>query len=95
MMLATLTSKARITLPKDIRTLLQLEPGDKVAFIAQSNGDITVTKASAVSFAALRGLLPQPKRSYSVEEMNQAVQDAVADRALAPKPKVGKKHARA
>jgi hypothetical protein len=27
----------------------------------------------------LRGLLPQPARAHTVEEMNQAVQDAVAD----------------
>lgn len=80
-MLATLTSKAQITLPKGIREVLQLEPGDKVDFTALPDGRVTVAKAtrtSPASFAALRGLLPQPARAFSVEEMNQAVQEAAA-----------------
>ena len=77
-MLATMTSKSQITLPKDLRAMLQLEPGDKVAFLPLPDGQIAVSKASKVSFAKLRGLLPQPSRAYSVEEMNQAAQDAVA-----------------
>lgn len=75
-MIATLTSKAQITLPKGIRELLQLEPGDKVDFAPQPDGRITVAKAthaSHASFAALRGLLPKPRRAYTIEEMNEAV----------------------
>ncbi|OQW88845.1 MAG: hypothetical protein BWK72_07850 [Rhodoferax ferrireducens] len=79
-MLATMTSKSQITLPKDIRTLLQLEPGDKVAFLPMPDGQITVSKASKASFAQLRGILPPPARAFTVEEMDQAVQDAVADK---------------
>jgi len=79
-MLATMTSKSQITLPKDVRTLLQLEPGDKVAFLTMPDGQITVSKASKASFAQLRGILPQPARAFTVEEMNQAVQDAVTDK---------------
>jgi len=79
-MLATLTSKSQITLPKDLRTLLQLEPGDKVAFLSSPNGQITVSKAGKATFAKLRGVLPAPTQAHSVEEMNQAVRDAVADR---------------
>ncbi len=85
-MIATVTSKAQITLPKGIRELLQLEPGDKVDFTPQLDGSITVAKASRAihaSFATLRGILPKPARAYSVEEMNQAVQDAAAAR-IAP-----------
>ena len=82
-MLATLTSKSQITLPKDVRALLQLEPGDKIAFLPMPDGQITVSKANKDSFAKLRGLLPQPARPHSVEEMNQAVQDAVAGKHMA------------
>ncbi|MEI8030175.1 MAG: type II toxin-antitoxin system PrlF family antitoxin [Comamonadaceae bacterium] len=87
-MLATLTSKSQITLPKDIRLLLQLEPGDKIAFLPMPDGQITVSKANKASFSKLRGLLPQPQRPYTVEEMSQAAQDAVAS-----KHKAGQKHA--
>ena len=82
-MIATLTSKAQITLPKGIRELLQLEPGDKVDFSPLPDGRVTVAKAahaSHASFAALRGLLPQPRRAYSIEEMRQAVLASAAAR---------------
>ena len=38
-------------------------------------------RASKTSFAALRGLLPQPARAYSIAEMNQALQNSAAARA--------------
>ena len=82
-MIATLTSKAQITLPKGIRELLALQPGDKVDFTPAPDGRITVTKAtrgSQTSFAALRAMLPKPKRAFSIDEMNQAVQDTAAAR---------------
>ncbi len=71
-MLSTLTSKAQITLPKNVRLMLQLEPGDKVAFVQQANGQIVVSKASKASFARLRGLLPAPAKAHTIDEMNQA-----------------------
>lgn len=77
-MLSTLTSKSQITLPKEVRLLLQLEPGDKVAFLPTPDGHITVSKANKSSFAALRGLLPQPDQSHTIEEMNQAIHEAAA-----------------
>ena len=89
-MIATLTSKAQITLPRGIRELLKLEPGDKVDFTPHPDGRVTVAKATLagqISFAALRGLLPQPGRAYSVEEMNKAVQDTAATRAVSAKRK--------
>ena len=99
-MQSTLTSKAQITLPKGIRTLLQLGPGDKVDFIPQPDGRITVAKVSKTShasFASLRGLLPKPQRAFSIEEMNQAVLDHAAEvhnattsASTTPTPKAGK-----
>lgn len=44
-MMATLTTKAQIKLPKGIRELLKLEPGDKVDFTPQPDGRVTVAKA--------------------------------------------------
>lgn len=87
-MIATLTTKAQITLPKGIRELLKLEPGDKVDFMPQPDGRVTVAKATRAgqeSFAALRGLLPQLGRAYSVEEMNRAAEDSAAARAASVK----------
>jgi len=85
-MLSTVASKSQITLPKDVRLMLQLEPGDKIAFLPMADGQITVAKANKVSFAKLRGILPQPERAHTVEEMNQAVQDAATEKSGAAKP---------
>ena len=82
-MLSTLTSKAQITLPKDVRLMLQLEPGDKVAFVPQANGQIVVSKASKASFASLRGLLPAPAKAHTIEEMNPAIEEHASIRPLA------------
>ncbi|NJS35655.1 MAG: AbrB/MazE/SpoVT family DNA-binding domain-containing protein [Brachymonas sp.] len=79
-MLATVTSKAQITLPKDMRILLNIEPGDQIAFVPQANGQIVVSKASKPSFASLRGILPKPERAFSVEEMNAAIAQSVAEK---------------
>ena len=87
-MIATLTSKAQITLPKGIRELLQLEPGDKVDFRPLPDSRVSAAKAARVShasFATLRGLLPTPRRAYSVKEMRQAVKDTAAARAESAK----------
>ena len=87
-MLATLTSKAQITLPKGVRELLQLKPGDKVDFRPLPDGRITVAKGAhprQQSFATLRGLLPTPEKSLSVEEMRQSVLSAAAARAASSK----------
>ena len=70
-MQSTLTSKAQITLPKELRRLLQLETGDKVAFVTQADGHVVVCKASPPSVAVLRGVLPKPPKPLSVEAMNE------------------------
>ena len=79
-MYSTLTSKAQITLPKEVRRLLRLAPGDKVAFVAQVDGQITVSKAAPSSFGQLRGVLPKPSRVISIDEMNEAVAAAASER---------------
>jgi AbrB family looped-hinge helix DNA binding protein len=92
-MQSTLTSKSQITLPKDLRLMLQLEPGDKISFLPMANGQITVAKADKGTFAHLRGILPQPKQAHTVEEMNHAVQAAAADKTGATQPAQGNQHA--
>ncbi len=79
-MLSTLTSKSQITLPKEVRLILQLQPGDKVAFLPTSDGRVTVSKVNKPSFAKLRGLLPQPDQSHTIQEMNLAIHEAAAQR---------------
>ena len=74
----TLTSKGQVTIPKDIRELLGIEPGDSVDF-AEQNGQVVVRSKLKVS--ALKGILKsRVKRPVSVEDMRQAVLTQAAER---------------
>ena len=80
-MQATLTSKAQITLPKDLRDLMGLKAGDKVEFTPLPDGSARVTRAGAargLSFSALQGILPKPAKALTVEEMNLSVGASLA-----------------
>ena len=83
MVKATITSKAQITLPKDLRLLLGVGPGDRIVFEPQPDGSARVARAQEPSFAALRGILPRPARARTIEEMNEAVAQAAAAAGLA------------
>lgn len=75
---AAITSKAQITLPKDLRLLLGVGPGDRIVFEPQPDGSARVARAQESSFAALRGILPRPARARTIDEMNEAVAQAAA-----------------
>jgi len=83
MVKATITSKAQITLPKDLRLLLGVGPGDRIVFEPQPDGSARVARAQEPSFASLRGILPRPARARTIEEMNEAVAQAAATAGLA------------
>lgn len=72
-MQATITSKAQITLPKELREFLAVKTGDKLEFTVLPDGSARVARASALSFSSLRGLLARLARALSIEEMNESV----------------------
>lgn len=72
-MLATMTSKGQITLPKEIRVQLSLEVGWKLDFSIEADGSLRVRPLRRGS-AELFGLLYTTNRAAStVEQMNEAV----------------------
>lgn len=76
--LAKITSKGQITLPKEVRDRHNLRPGDMVEFV-ELNGE-TVVKARNVRAIDLAGMLHRPgMRPVSIEEMDEAIGDAVAE----------------
>ena len=77
-MKATLTSKGQVTLPKALRDRLQLHEGDKVEFIVDEAGRVEL-RAVTASVKKLKGMLPSPKRSLSLEEMDEAIARGVAE----------------
>jgi antitoxin PrlF len=81
MNVSTLTSKGQTTIPKDIRDRLGLKPGDKIKFMVNPDGSVTLVAAN-LSVRQLRGILPRPERPATIEEMNEAIADAVVERYL-------------
>jgi AbrB family looped-hinge helix DNA binding protein len=78
-MFATLTSKGQITLPKEIRDRLQLDPGATLDFQLLPDNTI-VARAVKPDARRVRGLLKSPhRRPLSVEEMDRAVEQNLQD----------------
>jgi AbrB family looped-hinge helix DNA binding protein len=77
---ATLTSKGQITLPKPVRERLHLQPGDRVDFVIDSDGEIRV-RTSRGDVRDLKGLLHRKGRKpVTLDEMDTAVARGAARR---------------
>lgn len=75
---ATMTSKGQITVPKDIRDDLGLEPGSKVLFVKVGEGHYRVL-ARTGHLSDLAGLLHRPGQpSVGIEQMNDDIARAAA-----------------
>ena len=70
---ATVTSKGQITIPKKVRQTLRLGPGDRVEFLIEKGGKISVRPGKA-DVADLKGLLHRRgRRAVSLAEMDAAI----------------------
>ena len=78
MPIATVTTKGRITLPREVRRYLRVEAGDKVGFVIGDDGRVEV-RSVAGSVRSLFGCLRRPGgRRVGVRAMDRAVLDHVA-----------------
>lgn len=69
---ATLTSKGQITIPVAVRTALGVTVGDRVEFVQVSPGRFEVVAATQ-PVTALKGMFGKPRRTVSIEEMNEVI----------------------
>jgi bifunctional DNA-binding transcriptional regulator/antitoxin component of YhaV-PrlF toxin-antitoxin module len=76
-MQATLSTKSQITLPKALQQWLGVNRGDKLHFVLEEGG-ARMSKVAPVSFASVVGVLPKPRLSRSLGEMDQAVGQMLA-----------------
>jgi AbrB family looped-hinge helix DNA binding protein len=68
---AKITSKGQITIPKQIRDLLGVHPGDQVVFRPTEAG--IVVEASTVDLLSLKGILKPKGGGVSVAAMKDAI----------------------
>ncbi len=68
---STITAKGQTTLPKDVRSLLNVKPGDKVCYLLL-DGEVRILKARPLS--SLKGMLKSDdQRPASLAEMEEAI----------------------
>ena len=83
-MLATVTDKGQVTLPKAIRDLLGIRPGSRIDFQVTADKTLSARVLTRGS-EGLFGLLHRPgQRTITIEEMDDAIAAEVAERS-APK----------
>lgn len=69
---ATVTSKGQVTIPKEIREKLNLQSGDKIKFLTDDQGRVSIFPATK-SVTILKGMVPKQKAPVTVDEMNTTV----------------------
>jgi antitoxin PrlF len=74
---SSLTSKGQVTIPKQVRDHLGLSAGDRVEFVVEEDGSVTVKPVSR-SVLSLFGVLRHRGRAVSVEEMNRSIAEGRA-----------------
>lgn len=69
---AIITSKGQVTIPVEIRVRLGLRPGSRIAFVPTATGGYEI-HPEAGSIKELKGAVPRPLDSVSIDEMNEAI----------------------
>ena len=77
MPISILSSKGRVTIPREIRAHLNLKPGDKVEFVIQSDGNVSLF-AKNRDVRELRGMLGPVRKRLTVRQMDEGIRRAVA-----------------
>ncbi|HOO76723.1 MAG TPA: AbrB/MazE/SpoVT family DNA-binding domain-containing protein [bacterium] len=75
MVTATLTSKGQITIPKAVRTSLNLHTGDRIEFIVHGSNEALVRPITK-SVDEVFGKLHNPDQpALTIDDMNTAISD--------------------
>jgi antitoxin PrlF len=76
--LATLTSKGQMTLPKEVRDRYGLKPGDKVEFV-EENGQTVIKARNQRLIDLVDSLGPPPNGPKTLEEIEDGIASAWAE----------------
>jgi AbrB family looped-hinge helix DNA binding protein len=77
-----LTSKGQVTIPQAIRSKFQLDAGDSLVWQLDGDGRLFVEPKRALTLADIRAAIavagiPVPRRSFTPEEMKEAIGQAL------------------
>ncbi len=74
MLSSTITTKGQVTIPKDIREILNVGKGDRVEFLVDTDGSVTILPVTT-DITALKGLVSKPKKHVSLDDMKNAIRE--------------------
>jgi AbrB family looped-hinge helix DNA binding protein len=74
MTISTVTTKGQVTIPKHIRNLLNIDKGDRVEFLVDNNGAVTIWPITT-DVTELKGLVSKPDKYVSLKDMKNAIQN--------------------
>jgi antitoxin PrlF len=76
---ATVTSKGQITISAPVRAAFGLEAGSRVEFVEVEKGRYLIVAATD-EVQPLKGMLPKPRSTVSIERMNKVIAERGAGR---------------
>ena len=76
-MIATVTSKGQLTLPVEARKRFGIKAGSKLDFIITDDNRMEVVPMTD-SIKNLKGMVPKPEKTLTLEEMDQAIAEGAA-----------------
>lgn len=79
MNISTITQKGQVTLPAEIRKVLGVKTGDRIQFIYK-NGRVSIKLIKQFDIEDLFGMLPQPGRTLSGEEIDKGIAKALKEK---------------
>ena len=72
MLSSTVTTKGQVTIPKNIREILNIGKGDRVEFLVDENGSVTILPVTT-DVTELKGLVARPAKHVSLADMKNAI----------------------
>jgi antitoxin PrlF len=78
----TITTKGQVTIPKDVRKALGLQPGDQAEFRIKPNGEVVVERPKTVdeTLREVRHMLGKPTFSEPLSEREKLVGPYLLDK---------------
>lgn len=78
--LVSLTNRGQMTIPSYIREKLNLSTGSKLELIVQDNSFMVIPINKSVK--NLKHILPKPKNTLIIDEMNEIIKGSYEDSAI-------------
>jgi antitoxin PrlF len=72
-MIARITSKGQLTIPKPVRDRLRLRTGDRIEFQFDEQDAVKMIAVSS-TIKRLKGFLPKPAKLVGLENMQKAIE---------------------